>query len=58
MRRDDGLCYIMKKKTVTYLRYTLISESCPSTIKVVACIAFKDDCFMPPTAINVRLIRI
>ena len=43
------------KKKVTYARYTFaISESCSSTIKAVACLAFKDDCFMPPTAINVR----
>ena len=36
---------------VTYLRYTFaISESCSSTIKDVACLAFKDDCVMPMTA--------
>ena len=58
MRRDDNLCYTMKKK-VTYLWYTFaISESCSSTIKAVACLAFKDDCFMPLTAITVRKIRI
>ena len=54
MRRDDGLCYNMKKN-VTYLRFTFaISEYCSSTIKAVACSALKDDCFMPPTDIDVR----
>lgn len=43
------------EKNVRYLWYTFaISESCSSTIKAVACVAFKDDCFMPLTAINVR----
>ena len=46
---------LQDEKNVTNLWYTFaISESCSSTIKVVAYLAFKDDCFMPLTAITVR----
>ena len=42
---DVMMSYATAWKKVTYLRYTFaISESCSSTIKAVACLAFKDDC--------------